>query len=470
MAFALASIDCVRLDAYVCARDEDCLRGDEFGVCEPARYCSYEDGDCDSGRRYSELAGELANECTDAPATTSATGSPTGEPTSGSAGSGGGDPLCGDGTRDDGEECDDGNDGDGDGCNADCVRSGALLWSVAVAGSAGEIDSGQAITRLASGGIVATGWLHDAATDDDVWVARYDADGAQLWANTVGGPADQDDRGLGIAQASSADLFVGGYLRDADSRDASIFIVTPAGELVETLDISGTDVHGVSAFGDSVVVVGESSGGGFVEAVGLLGDSVWREQGADGEDRFFGVQATGSQDAFVVGQSLGNAWLGRATPTGLVTIDARDGSAADLDLAQAVVVGEQRVFAAGLLVTDAAPDIWIAGYDIGAAGPPAWESAGCIEPSPVQQAAVALAIEPSGDLIAGGYTTLDDRDAWLARLTVDGDCVWGRAYPEFDGDSAITSVAVDPSGRMYVAGEITGDDGSIDAWVAAFAP
>jgi hypothetical protein len=88
----------------------------------------------------------------------------------------------------------------------------------------------------------------------------------------------------------------------------------------------------------------------------------------------------------------------------------------------------------------------------------------------VQEEAEALAVEPSGDLIVAGFTTLDDRDAWIARLTVDGDCVWERSYAELEEDSTARGVAVGPDGRIYVTGEITGADGSLDAWVAAFAP
>ena len=474
---ALPSIDCVDVDAFMCATDDDCRRGEESGVCEDTLYCSYVDETCASGRRYSDLAAGLANDCTDeampSSSSSSSDGSSSSESSSSSssttASSGVVDPFCGDGTEDDGEECDDGNDRDGDGCNADCVRSGALLWSVVVPGSAGELDSGQGITTIASGGVAAAGYIRDRASLDDVWVARYLADGTESWTRTFDN-AMADDRGFGITQASSADLFVGGVVREGGTRHAWVGLVSPTGDTVDEIQLVGFEVQSVSAFSNRIVAVGKYGNGAFAEAVQLQGESIWRVVTDDPTDYFYAVHTVGTEEAFVAGRRLDDAWLARATPTGITTIDTRDGAASDVDWAQAVVATDERVFAAGLLVSDPSADIWIAGYDAGAMGPPAWEFAGCTEAVVVQEEAEALAIEPSGDLIVAGFTTLDDRDAWLARLTVDGECVWARAYPELEEDSTARSVAIDPDGRMYVTGEITGADGSIDAWVAAFAP
>jgi hypothetical protein len=154
----------------------------------------------------------------------------------------------------------------------------------------------------------------------------------------------------------------------------------------------------------------------------------------------------------------------------LTTIDMRDGPASETDWAQGIVAVDDRLVAAGLLISDLAGDVWIAGYDAAMVGPPLWEDEGCSEATPVQEEAEALAVEPGGDLIVVGFTTVDDRDAWIAKLTLDGDCVWERSYPELEGDSVARSVAVDPDGRIYVSGDISGEDGSLDAWVAAFAP
>ncbi|MBC8073601.1 MAG: DUF2341 domain-containing protein [Deltaproteobacteria bacterium] len=54
--------------AFVCASDDDCTGGNTPGVCEPLGACSFDDDDCDSGRRYGDHARDgLAGACVDAP-------------------------------------------------------------------------------------------------------------------------------------------------------------------------------------------------------------------------------------------------------------------------------------------------------------------------------------------------------------------------------------------------------------------
>ena len=64
-------------DPFGCADAEDCVANGADGVCEATGFCSFPDEDCDSGRRYGELAGDdLAGECVEDTAA-SGTGSGT---------------------------------------------------------------------------------------------------------------------------------------------------------------------------------------------------------------------------------------------------------------------------------------------------------------------------------------------------------------------------------------------------------
>lgn len=476
---AIGATQCVDVQPFVCAGPDDCRRGDERGLCEATGHCSYEDDTCPSGRRYSDLAGALANACTESNDATSTTmlpgeadasvSSSSVDASSANASSSGSVPLCGDGVLDPDEECDDGNDRDGDGCNASCVRSGALLWSHAVAGSAGLLDSGQSIAMLASGDAVVVGWMHDAKTGEDVWVSRWRPDGEQVWSRTYGNPS-ANDRGFGVTQASSADVFVGGFVRENGSRRAWVGLVSPDGETVAEVRLTGQEVQALSAFNNRIVAVGHRAGGAFVEALQLQGESVWRVETNEANDIFYAIHTTSTESAYVAGRTMGDAWLALATPTGITTIDARDGPASEVDWAQAVLAVGDRVVTAGLLVGELAGDIWIGGYDPSIVGPPVWEFERCGEANEVQEEAEALAIAPDGDLVAAGFSTLDDRDAWIARLTLKGECVWERTYPEIEGDSTARGLAIGPDGTMWVTGDVSGPDGTIDAWVAAFSP
>ncbi len=77
---------CVRVEPYSCSDSTECELYEE-GICEPTGYCSYPDGECESGRRYSRLAGPFARECTDETPTSA------GEE-SGSSSTGGGGLAC----------------------------------------------------------------------------------------------------------------------------------------------------------------------------------------------------------------------------------------------------------------------------------------------------------------------------------------------------------------------------------------
>jgi hypothetical protein len=57
---------CRVVEPFGCERDDQCAAASDPGRCEPAGFCSFTDGACQSGRRYDELAGDgLAGTCVD---------------------------------------------------------------------------------------------------------------------------------------------------------------------------------------------------------------------------------------------------------------------------------------------------------------------------------------------------------------------------------------------------------------------
>jgi len=56
---ALTASGCIGGTSFVCVTDGDCAPG----TCEASGACSFQDGDCDSGRRYGDFGGELSGEC-----------------------------------------------------------------------------------------------------------------------------------------------------------------------------------------------------------------------------------------------------------------------------------------------------------------------------------------------------------------------------------------------------------------------
>lgn len=89
-------------------------------------------------------------------------------------------------------------------------------------GNIADFDPGSAVSNLISMGPVAM--VHD------VFVAKYDADGGYLWANSMGGKAD--DNGLGIALDQASNVYITGYFSDTA-------IFDPWGAATDTLVSAG---------------------------------------------------------------------------------------------------------------------------------------------------------------------------------------------------------------------------------------
>jgi hypothetical protein len=168
LALAILGAGCVtKVEPFLCNTSDQCAGG----RCEPSGFCSVTDETCSTGRRYVAEAGDLAARCVgDEPADAR----PTVDARS-DGGSGG----CGDGTQDDGEDCDDGNQADDDGCigcrwarcGDDVVRDGIEECDD---GNNEEDDCTSACLACA-GGLALDGHCYQsggAATD---WLSAYQA-------------------------------------------------------------------------------------------------------------------------------------------------------------------------------------------------------------------------------------------------------------------------------------------------------
>lgn len=112
---------------------------------------------------------------------------------------------------------------------------GTVIWSVAADQTTGEV-SGLAVTP--EGEAVITGmyiWgqirfggqlLQAPSEDGDVFLARYDAEGALQWARTAGGAGREKPGGL--AMDAQGRIIGGGWFNDTTSFGS--FALTPAGE------------------------------------------------------------------------------------------------------------------------------------------------------------------------------------------------------------------------------------------------
>ncbi|UOG74736.1 T9SS type A sorting domain-containing protein [Hymenobacter tibetensis] len=118
------------------------------------------------------------------------------------------------------------NSSEGDGFLAKLDAQGAVLWARQIAGIRSEHINGVAVD--AAGTVTIAGTLQHAAVFDatttlqgasiisnDLFVARYDANGTVLWARSYGGPLDNEDTmtGSGVAVDAAGNSYVAGGLR-----------------------------------------------------------------------------------------------------------------------------------------------------------------------------------------------------------------------------------------------------------------
>ena len=173
------------------------------------------------------------------------TGDGDGDP---ATGDGDGDSnLCGNGDLDDGEECDDGNQDEGDGCSASCtVTSCGLSWAVTAdvpSGVAGGFD-----TYVGDDGSIYTTGI-TINDDNDLWVAKWNADGSVAWSQSFGGAGG--DAGLALVVADA--VYVTGYAA-GDGQDIWYASLDPATGSENWSQVVAGDVMGEDDLGTGIDV------------------------------------------------------------------------------------------------------------------------------------------------------------------------------------------------------------------------
>jgi cysteine-rich repeat protein len=477
---------CIDLQAYTCSDDAECTSA-ASGVCEDTGRCSYPDAECESGRRYGELADVLAGQCTSVAGTTGASGSSDGEPVTmdgstttaepasssdGSSESTGPVPLpvCGNGVVEGDEECDELDDVDGDGCNTDCVRSGSPRWSLVVASEGGGSDRLFGLTRLAAGDLVAVG--HIQAESRDVLAVRFTVDGREVRrvVHDVDGGLDDAEA---VAQSGLGSLYVcgratvGGTTRPWVARWDPQLDGPPEleGTLPGTLGGSCHDI----AYTDSIDVVAVGGTGGAAWSYTFPDDDI-----ADGEETVVSVtganrlkEVVRAPDAsvYVAGQLGGRGVVHRpVSPFDLGPALVETTEVVEL---QSMVVTVDTLFVGGLLrEVQGVDDFWVSAHDLD--GTERWRWAPDL---PAIDEVEDIAVDGAGNVYAIGHTVIEDPNRWVGKLDPGGALVWQRSdFPGSEGDDRGRSIEVLDDGDLVVVAEVVGEDGALDGWIARLAP
>ena len=478
---------CVDLLPYACTDDAQCRTTTAEGWCEAVGYCSYPDPQCESDRRFSDLAGELAGRCTDEvastgtgepdPTITSDTTAVTTDPGSTSVDSSGDgsssddtapQPVCGDGVVEGDEECDETNRVDGDGCNTDCVRSGSVRWSVVVASEEGGSDRLFGLTQLVSGDVVAAG--HIQAESRDILIIRFTVDGdeVQRVVYDVEGGSDEAEA---VVQGGTGRLYVCGRatvggstrpwvgrwdapLTDPPSYDGALPGVS--GSCHDIAYVTSSEIVTVGGTGGTAWTFTFSDGNvdaGDDASISVAGQTRFREV-VRGED---GLPYVGGQvgDFGVVFQPPSR------TDLGMPLIEVTE----ELEI-QSMVVTKDTIFTGGLRGGTRMDELWVSAHELD--GSERWRFS---PEMPAIDEVEDIALDGAGNVYFIGHTVSDFPDRLVGKLDPEGALVWQRSdYEGSEGDDRGRSIEVLPNGDLIVVAEITGPGGDLDGWIARLAP
>ncbi len=411
--------------------------------------------------------------------------------------------LCGDGVVDDGEDCEPGLAGPA--CASDCsFEPGALLWRQRYNGSSDAGDFGYGVAVTPDGGALVVGDSYVEGEGSNLWLARYEADGAPRWSTTFNGEAGEayQDAGRGVALGAGGEIYVTGFsYRQGSGFDVLVASFDPDGALAWSArhdgPASGLDM-GEAIVVDSFDEDGELLVVGTVDAGPDAHDDMWiarlradgelkwstrYDHGVGGNDRGYGIArapgsgfaVTGAVEVGSEGQLAGgDAWLGRFDSSGALLWSTTHSGAQgefgyDAGLAVSVDPGDGALVVAGYDSPAAeSSDIWIARYDPD--GALLWTRTYNEETSDSNMA-YALAHAEDGAIVAAGFRLRmnEGEDVWVRKYTRAGEVVWTQTHDDAGYYDIARGVAIDPAGRVLVAGFSFAESTGHDGWLGAFA-
>lgn len=367
--------------------------------------------------------------------------------------------------------------------------NGFLLWAFNIGAFATESVEG--VTVTSDGGVAITGRFSEAFDADpgpgtttltpiggnDVFVAKYEADGALDWAFSVGGT--DEDLGAEIAATSDGGVVVAGTFggpADFDPGSGTV-LLTPVGAqdvFVARYDAGGTYVRAFNVGGNGTdgalgMTVAPSSGD--ITVVGTFEDAVDFDPGSGTAS----VTATGDNtNAFVASYTGegGFRWV-----NGLTSPDNNDAAdvaaAADGSVFVTGRIEATTAFGGGITVTPASlSDAYLARYE--ANGDLDWAfSVGGFS------AGLGVGVAPGGDVVFTGrfnsgvgandfdpgpgtvaLSGLGGLDVFVARYESDNTFLWAYSATSPNGNSSAqgNAVAVDGDGNSFVVGTFSTEE------------
>jgi cysteine-rich repeat protein len=400
-------------------------------------------------------------------------------------------PECGNGVREDPEQCDDGNLDPGDGCDVDCTEVvDTRLWEDVVGGAASVQESGQGIVCDSANNVIAVGYLVDAVGNPNVWVKKYDPEGNELWTQVLDPSTGFDDRGHGVDVDAQDNIYVSGDIGVSESAsDVWLAKLDPGGQMQWQYTFDGPE--GTNDIGEDVAIdtggnayvvgsvrVAANDADIFVAKVDPAGVEVWTDIVAGPnvlEDRAMGVDVDADGNAIVTGFVSDDGfkrdvWLRKYDPAGgEVWTTIWDSTLGGVDAGYDVAVApDGSIGVAGstpVIATN--EEVWLGRFD--ADGALVWQK-DFGGPMILNDHGLGIATDSESSFVVVGFKGVGDTDSdiWLRKWDVGGNVVWTQSFrgDGLDRDQAL-AVAVDGNDDIAATGEIRPEaNNNGEIWVA----
>lgn len=456
-------LGCVVAEPFHCEQDEDCISAGGMGRCEPTSYCSYDDAQCGSSRRYSDLAGPLAGACVMPDDGVSSIADDAGSE---------GDDAAGEDAADDAPA---GTGDESSGGEVSEPTDGRLVWSRLVSHPDGGSDRFLAAIRT-DDRIVAAGQQRT----DLAFVAVDPANGDVVASKVhdVGGP---DDAVHAIALGASGEIFACGRTDDD---------VLGAEAWIGTVDAALSGIPIIASFwGDHTCHVVTALDADRMIAAGdgvplLPGPEYAWMYAFDRSNTTLGTVHENEGDgsvwhaaAHVDGDLMFGGRLGANAAAGMGVVARLDAG----DVPSQFAVFSDALWAVYGLAPDAggfvlggiesvggAPAAWISAHTKAGAERWSWRP-GHAEWS--MSRIEDVAVDGAGFVVAAGAVSDGaDQQRWLVRLDPQGEPLWTYTLPNetTGGRDLASAVVILPDDDIVVVGEAEVAAGQTDAWIARF--
>ncbi len=383
---------------------------------------------------------------------------------------------CGDGILDgdQGEACDDGDGDDGDGCNVDCSISGTPLWSLNYDVDAAPNSAATAVAITPTDDIVVTAYASGGPGIAATNVRGFTAEGDPVWTTPIVGGLDTI--ASAVAVSGRGQIAIGGY---SDQLTSWVVGANANGNLTweEGFD-QPSRVADIAALPDGgfVEVRGDTSNllfyPAFVDRYDASGNAVWSQM-FDEPIAVASVVANPS-GGFLVAGLLASGKLDDDDPLWLRRYDDRNQPVWTQTDPSHHGVGGLTVAADGTIYVsghdDLTDELWLASLDSN--GNEQWARTYVPEGN---SAAYGSAVAPTSDggvFVVGSRSIDSNWDILVRRYSAQGDLLWQEIAGGSNGNNGFQSgadCAVDSEGNLIVVGTVSTESGR-EAWLGKFAP